>query len=100
MSDLYINEPEKALTLNAADRQKSCDNVGGERNPGKRNVRWRSKLKTENESNFETLSDDLYIVMDSGAYAIPEKNILVETINSINIDSPVKRGANSGKNNN
>lgn len=98
LSDLYINETEKALTLNAGDRQKSCDNVGGERNAGKKNVRWRSKLKTENESNGETLSDDLYIVMDSGAYAIPEKNILVETINSINIDSPVKRCANSGKN--
>ncbi|XP_037051926.1 uncharacterized protein LOC119085604 [Bradysia coprophila] len=98
LSDLYINE--KALTLNACDRQKSCDNVGSERNAGRRNVRWISKLKTENESNCESLSDDLYIVMDSGAYAIPEKNILVETINSINIDSPVKRGgANSGTNN-
>lgn len=98
LSDLYINETEKALTLNAADRQKSCDNVGGERNAAKKNVRWRSKVKTDNENNCcETLSDDLYIVMDSGAYAIPEKNILVETINSINIDSPVKRCTNSGK---
>lgn len=99
MSDLYINETGKALTLNAGDRQKSCDNVGGERNPGKRNIRWR-RLKSENENNCETLSDDLYIVMDSGAYAMPEKNILVETINSINIDqatSPVKRCTNSVK---
>lgn len=101
MSDLYINETEKGLALNAGDRQKSCDNVGGERNAIKKNVRWKNKLKPESESNCETLSDDLYIVMDSGAYnsGMPEKNILVETINSINIDSPVKRGTNSGNNN-
>lgn len=95
LSDLYINETEKTLTY-VGNRQKSCDNIEVERNPGKKNVRWQvSKLKTENDC--ETVSDDLYIVMDSGAYAIPEKNILVETINSINIDSPVKRCTNSGK---
>lgn len=91
----------------------SSDICGATMNIGKKSIRWRNKLSTDadaermrfcSDDDNTVVSDDLYINMDEGgtavsslddhsvggARALPEKNILVETINKINVDSPIK----------
>lgn len=108
----------------SSDKATTSSDIGGASlNMGKKTVRWRSKLAKESDSermrfcsddDNTVISDDLYINMDEGgtavssldnhsvdgARALPEKNILVETINKINVDSPIKGliiGGNSHK---
>lgn len=96
--DLYINETEAGSTLVDEKGSDKMDSgtfgaVGGVI-PHKKAVRWHSKLEID-----ESLSDDLYITMgepgalcrdEEGACALPQTNMLVETINKINVDSPIK----------
>lgn len=70
--DLYINEIENGEKSDKLIEKKS--------------VRWCDKIPDES-----CLSEDLYIDMESeidGNFS--QKNILVETINKINVDSPIK----------
>lgn len=81
------------------------------KNKQKQSKRWQQPhRKVEQQQQYcddETVvSEDLYISMgddatgedsgDGGARALPEKNILVETINKINVDSPIKSLISSG----
>lgn len=105
LTDLYINETEEnASTVMIGDD----DDKSSKENEKKKSVHWRSKVAIEKENmqfccddTTTVISDDLYINMDEGAggvrgdensaTALPEKNILVETINKINVDSsPLK----------
>lgn len=110
LTDLYINEIDNGST--AIDEIERLPPVTGLK---KKSVRWQHKLIRESSANLPnclddcTISDELYAMVDnvggscdsggvcstdssgtSGACALTEKNILVETINKINVDSPLK----------
>lgn len=117
LTDLYINEGDEntsTVIIDDDEEEKMSSDVG------KKTVRWRSKLSTDadaermrfcSDDDNTVVSDDLYINMDeggtivssldnhsvNGARALPEKNILVETINKINVDSPIKSLSNMHK---
>lgn len=115
LTDLYINEGDEnasTVMIDDDDKATTSSDIGGTVNIGKKIIRWRSKLSTDadaermrfcSDDDNTVVSDDLYINMDEGgtavslddhsiggARALPEKNILVETINKINVDSPIK----------
>lgn len=107
LTDLYINETELGSTL--IDAECNNDKNASLRQPAAGAPAWHHKSNINDicciDCDDDRLSDDLYVNLqrrisdrpgggsgdgDDEACALPEKNILVETINKINVDSPLK----------
>lgn len=102
-TDLYINETDTTNTT-TTDTSLMYDMTDKKSNNELANKKmWStcSKLASEcsnHSDDRDTMSEDFYITMGNGggnaavggACALPEKNSLVETINKINVYSPIK----------